>query len=157
MKRTCGLFFALALAGCAAPETRQPVAKAACEPPPAQLVTTDLKVGDGREVRSKTTSAIVVYTGWLYDPCAPEHKGTQFDSNADQRVPFGFVVGAGRVIKGWDEGVVGMKEGGKRQLVIPPDKGYGARDMGKIPPNSTLVFDVSLVQLTDPTQPPPKK
>jgi FKBP-type peptidyl-prolyl cis-trans isomerase len=126
----------------------------ACEPAPKQIVATDLKVGEGRTAVA-LASALVFYTGWLYDPCAPEHKGSQFDSNADKRVPFGFRIGAGRVIKGWDEGVAGMKEGGKRLLVIPADKAYGEREIaGRIPANSALIFEVNLVQLTFPGEPP---
>jgi FKBP-type peptidyl-prolyl cis-trans isomerase len=141
------------LAGCAGSATKTTAATSSCEPPPKQLVTQDLTVGDGREARVRTT-AIVSYTGWLYDPCAPDHKGAKFDSNVDNRVPFGFYIGGGRVIKGWEEGVVGMREGGKRRLIIPPDKAYGAQSNAAIPANSTLVFEVTLAQLTDPNQPP---
>lgn len=158
MKKICLAVAAAALAaGCAGTETKTQAASAApaggCEPAPKQLVTQDLKVGDGREARERTT-AIVSYTGWLYDPCAPDHKGAKFDSNVDNRVPFGFYIGGGRVIKGWEEGIVGMREGGKRRLVIPPDKGYGAQSNDKIPANSTLVFEVTLAQLSDPNQKP---
>ena len=80
--------------------------------------------------RSPARPCIVHYTGWLYDPAAPGGKGAKFDSSLDRKVPFGFILGAGRVIKGWDEGVVGMKAGGKRTLVIPPQLGYGERGAG---------------------------
>ena len=91
---------------------------------------------------------IVHYSGWLYDPTAPEGKGKKFDSSVDRKVPFGFFLGEGKVIKGWDEGVVGMKVGGQRRLVIPPQLGYGARGAGGvIPPNATLIFDVELLEV----------
>jgi FKBP-type peptidyl-prolyl cis-trans isomerase len=119
-------------------------------------VKKDLQEGTGRTA-VPLASALVFYTGWVYDPCAPDHKGIQFDSNVDKRVPFGLRIGAGRVIKGWDEGLPGMKEGGKRLLVIPASMAYGERQVGdKIPPNSALVFEVNLVQLANvPGQPAP--
>jgi FKBP-type peptidyl-prolyl cis-trans isomerase len=112
-----------------------------------QLVTTesglqyvDLVVGTGRQAESGDT-ATVHYTGRLAN-------GTKFDSSLDRKEPFSFQVGAGRVIKGWDEGVAGMKVGGKRKLVIPPDLGYGSRGAGNvIPPNATLTFEVELLGL----------
>lgn len=102
----------------------------------------DQVVGSGNEaVAGKTVS--VHYTGWLYQN---ETKGQKFDSSVDRGKPFEFPLGAGYVIKGWDEGVAGMKIGGKRTLIIPPDLGYGARGAGAaIPPNATLMFDVELL------------
>jgi FKBP-type peptidyl-prolyl cis-trans isomerase len=115
--------------------------------PAVPLQKTDLAPGAGAEIKSGQT-ALVHYTGWLYDAAAPENKGTKFDSSVDRNEPFEFPVGAGMVIKGWDEGVVGMKVGGKRRLVIPPEMGYGARGAGGvIPPGATLVFDVELVEI----------
>lgn len=108
------------------------------------LVKIDTKVGQGKEAKSGNV-VHVNYTGWLYDAKAPGNKGAKFDSSIG-RAPFGFSLGAGRVIKGWDEGVVGMKVGGQRTLIIPPALGYGSRDLaGQIPPNSTLIFDVELL------------
>ena len=108
---------------------------------------TDLSPGTGPEIKSGQT-ALVNYTGWLYDAAAPENKGKKFDSSVDRNEPFEFPVGAGMVIKGWDDGVVGMKVGGKRRLVIPPEMGYGSRGAGGvIPPGATLVFDVELVEI----------
>ena len=111
------------------------------------LQKTDLTPGNGAEIKSGQT-ALVHYTGWLYEPGAPDHKGKQFDSSMGGE-PFEFQLGAGHVIPGWDQGVVGMKVGGKRNLVIPPDMGYGARGAGNglIPPGATLVFDVELVEI----------
>ena len=128
-----------------AADEKKDAPKGACEPPPTELVKKDLKEGDGKTVAVRSPT-IVQYTGWLYDPCAPDHKGKQFDSSRG-RAPLSFIVGAGRVIKGWDEGVQGMKERGQRLLVIPPDKAYGERNVGNglIPPNSTLVFEVEVV------------
>jgi FKBP-type peptidyl-prolyl cis-trans isomerase len=108
----------------------------------------ELAPGAGAEIKSGQT-ALVHYTGWLYDAATPENKGKKFDSSVDRNEPFEFPVGAGMVIKGWDEGVVGMKPGGKRRLVIPADMGYGARGAGGglIPGGATLVFDVELVEI----------
>jgi FKBP-type peptidyl-prolyl cis-trans isomerase FkpA len=114
-----------------------------------QLQTTDTTVGTGAEaVKGKTV--VVHYTGWLYDPAAPDKKGRKFDSSVDRGTPFTFPLGAGRVIKGWDEGVAGMRVGGKRTLVIPPAMGYGSRGAGGvIPPDATLLFDVELLGVRD--------
>jgi FKBP-type peptidyl-prolyl cis-trans isomerase len=155
-KEICIAALAAILAGCGSAETKMaaapapaPPPKATCEGPPTTLVKKDLQEGNGRTA-VPLASAMVFYTGWVYDPCAPDHKGVQFDSNVGKPVPFGLRIGAGRVIKGWDEGLPGMKEGGKRLLVIPANMAYGERQVGdKIPPNSTLVFEVSLVQLAN--------
>jgi FKBP-type peptidyl-prolyl cis-trans isomerase FkpA len=112
-----------------------------------ELQIVDQKPGAGAEAVSGK-AVIVHYTGWLYDPAAPDGHGTKFDSSLDRGVPFGFFVGAGKVIKGWDEGIIGMKVGGKRTLVIPASKGYGERGAGSvIPPNATLLFDVELLEV----------
>lgn len=114
---------------------------------PSELQKIDVKQGNGDEAVSGK-AVVVNYTGWLYDPTAPDHKGKKFDSSLDRNVPFGFILGAGRVIKGWDQGVAGMKVGGQRTLVIPPTLGYGDRGAGGvIPPNATLIFDVELLQI----------
>jgi peptidylprolyl isomerase len=104
------------------------------------LRITDVVIGDGPEARSGQT-VVVHYRGTLED-------GTQFDASYDRGTPFSFPLGAGRVIKGWDEGVAGMQVGGKRKLVIPAELGYGARGAGGvIPPNATLIFDVELLEI----------
>lgn len=105
---------------------------------PSGVLAQDLAPGDGDTVATGTT-IVVRYTGWLPD-------GTLFDSNVDA-TPFQFRVGAGMVIPGWDDGLVGMKTGGRRKLVIPPDQGYGADGMAIIPPNATLVFDVEVLEI----------
>jgi len=111
------------------------------------LIKTDTKLGAGAAAQAGQT-VIVHYTGWLYDETAPEKKGKKFDSSLDRNEPFDFPLGGGRVIKGWDEGVAGMQEGGERTLVIPSEMGYGARGAGGvIPPNATLVFDVKLLKV----------
>jgi peptidylprolyl isomerase/FKBP-type peptidyl-prolyl cis-trans isomerase FkpA len=102
------------------------------------LIIDDITVGEGAEAKAGQ-EVTVHYTGWLAD-------GTKFDSSKDRGLPFGFSLGAGMVIKGWDEGVAGMKIGGVRKLTIPPHMGYGARGAGGvIPPNAVLVFEVELL------------
>jgi FKBP-type peptidyl-prolyl cis-trans isomerase len=125
----------------------QAAALAQAAAPNQGLNMTDVKVGSGVEaVAGKTV--VVHYTGWLYEEGADEHKGKKFDSSRDRGDPFDFPLGAGHVIKGWDQGVAGMKVGGQRTLVIPPELGYGARGAGGvIPPNATLVFDVELLDV----------
>ena len=114
-------------------------------PTTANFTKTDVKVGDGAEAKSGQ-SVSVHYTGWLYEPNSPETHGKKFDSSRDRGKAFVFPLGAGRVIKGWDQGVVGMKVGGQRTLIIPSDMAYGSRGAGGlIPPNATLIFDVELV------------
>jgi FKBP-type peptidyl-prolyl cis-trans isomerase FkpA len=114
----------------------------------ADLVKKDTKVGEGKLAEYRK-AVLVGYTGWLYDPTAPDLKGVKFDSSAGRATPFGFVIGAGRVIKGWDEGIPGMREGGERTLIVPADLAYGARGGadGKIPPNAALVFDLELIKV----------
>ena len=110
----------------------------------SELKKIDTVVGDGTAaIAGKEVD--VHYTGWLFDENAPDNKGQKFDSSLDRGQLFSFPLGAGHVIKGWDEGVAGMKIGGKRTLIIPSEMGYGARGAGGvIPPNATLVFDVEL-------------
>lgn len=113
---------------------------------PSDLQVEVLKKGDGELVEGRRT-VTVHYTGWLYDPSAKDGKGRKFDSSVDRARPFSFPLGAGRVIKGWDEGVSGMRVGEQRRLVIPSHMGYGARGAGNvIPGNATLVFDVELLK-----------
>jgi FKBP-type peptidyl-prolyl cis-trans isomerase FkpA len=155
--RVALVFVALAVA---APVKSQAPNKPPPVTPPASSTTaskfganvTDLKIIDQKQGTGAEAVAgkpvIVHYTGWLYDPAAPDGHGKKFDSSVDRGVPFGFLLGSGKVIKGWDEGVAGMKVGGKRTLVIPPGKAYGERGAGGvIPPNATLLFDVELIEV----------
>ena len=106
------------------------------------LQITDTKAGTGAEAR-KGQTVTVHYTGWLFNN---GQQGAKFDSSRDRKDPFKFPLGSGMVIKGWDEGVAGMKLGGQRTLIIPPEMGYGVRGAGGvIPPNATLKFDVELL------------
>lgn len=147
MRHSLALLASSALALCAL---------AACNgtPPPApassgqvdKLATVDTKVGNGAEAKPGMTVQ-VLYTGWLYDEHAKDKHGSKFDSTDDHGgEPFSFPLGEGQVIKGWDQGVAGMRVGGERTLLIPAELGYGARGAGGvIPPNASLVFDVKLV------------
>jgi len=153
--------FAAALAQAQAPQAQpaqaaQPEAPAAplvvgsATPGPAaeQLIITDTKIGTGTEA---TTGATVYmhYSGWLYRPLAKNMHGKLFDSSIQRGEPLDFVLGAGRVIKGWDQGIIGMKVGGKRTLIIPSELAYGSRPSAGsgIPANSALIFDVELVNV----------
>ncbi|MDG1463346.1 MAG: FKBP-type peptidyl-prolyl cis-trans isomerase [Gammaproteobacteria bacterium] len=110
-----------------------------------ELSIKDILVGDGDEAVQGQT-AVMHYTGWLYEPTAPDLRGKKFDSSLDRNQPFPFILGTGQVIRGWDEGVAGMKVGGKRELIIPPDMAYGSRGAGGvIPPDATLLFEVELL------------
>ena len=111
------------------------------------LQITDSKVGTGAEAKSGR-QVTVHYTGWLYDAKAADKHGKKFDSSKDHGEPFSFKLGGGQVIRGWDQGVAGMKVGGTRTLVIPSELGYGQRGAGgAIPPNATLLFDVELLEV----------
>jgi hypothetical protein len=131
-----------------APTTHTPPPAQPPAPPPdpnAKLETKDVKVGSGAEAKAGDR-VTVHYTGTLTN-------GTKFDSSVDRGQPYTFTLGSGTVIKGWDQGLVGMKAGGKRQLTIPPHLGYGAVDKGTIPPNSTLKFDVELLKVEPAAKP----
>jgi FKBP-type peptidyl-prolyl cis-trans isomerase FkpA len=127
-----------------------PLVVGSATPGPAAetLIVTDNKIGTGREATTGST-VYMHYTGWLYRPLAKGMKGRQFDSSIPRGEPLDFVLGTGRVIKGWDQGIVGMKVGGKRTLIIPSDLAYGSRPApgGGIPANSALIFDVELVDV----------
>ena len=124
-------------------------ALAGCEQTPtspsnnAPYSQTDLRVGTGAEAASGN-ALTVHYTGWLYNAANPGQRGAQFDSSAGGTA-FTFTLGIGGVISGWDQGLVGMKVGGLRRLIVPPSLGYGASRTGPIPPNATLLFEIELL------------
>lgn len=132
-----------------APASKAAPAAMSSGPGPAAetLIVTDVKLGSGKEATAGST-VVVNYTGWLYRPMAKNFHGKQFDSSIG-RGPFDFPLGKGMVIKGWDQGVAGMKVGGKRTLIIPSEMAYGPRGAGggEIPPNSPLIFDVELLDV----------
>lgn len=126
--------------GCSAPSTPPAAAPAA-----SSFESEDLKLGSGEAI-APGREALVQYTGWLYEASAADHKGREFDSSRTSGQPFRFALGAGQVIKGWDRGVAGMKVGGMRRLIIPPELAYGDQGAGGvIPPGATLLFEVELV------------
>lgn len=151
--RTClglvlvGIVSITACGGSSSSSSPSPVPAPAPSPTPAPtpapapapaFSAVDLREGTGATAFTGRNVA-VSYTGWLYDPSRPDSKGTQFDSGN-----ISFLLGARKVIPGWDQGIVNMKVGGQRRLVIPPNLGYGSQPVGTIPANSTLVFDVTL-------------
>jgi FKBP-type peptidyl-prolyl cis-trans isomerase FkpA len=140
-----GLALALSLAAC---ERHKPAAEAPplqADSSPVAFQKIDTAVGTGKTAGAGQR-VTVHYTGWLYAPNAPDHHGVQFDSSRG-REPFTFRLGSGGVIPGWDQGVDGMKVGGKRTLVIPASLGYGSDGAGPIPPNANLIFDVELLDV----------
>jgi len=127
---------------------QQPTNTSAAEPAPPEptVLVTDLVTGIGDEALPGMV-VIVHYTGWLFDPAASDQRGRKFDSSRDRGQPFSFPLGGQRVIRGWEQGIPGMKVGGTRRLVIPPGLAYGTRGAGNgvIPPGATLVFEVELL------------
>jgi FKBP-type peptidyl-prolyl cis-trans isomerase FkpA len=151
IRRSVFIAMLLAAAGASAQESGQPAAQAASQAAPAapQVQVVDTVVGSGHEAQigNKVT---VNYTGWFYKPLAVKQRGRKFDSSLEAgRTPLDFQLGAGQVIKGWEQGVAGMKVGGKRTLIIPSQLAYGKRGApgGSIPPDSDLIFDVELLDV----------
>ena len=139
------LLMAFFAGGCTADSPNPSEENTAMNEQVTELKKIDQGVGNGREAEPGL-NVTVHYTGWLYDPSKPDGKGEKFDSSVDRGEPFIFFLGGQQVIRGWDEGVAGMKVGGKRTLIIPSEMGYGSRGAGGvIPPNATLVFDVELL------------
>jgi len=150
--RAIALFVALAVCAIAfaaraeAPATSPPVTPPAAVAPEAAVLVTDLVKGVGDEAFPGMV-VIVHYTGWLYAPNAKNFRGRQFDSSRERGQPFSFHLGSGHVIRGWEQGIPGMKVGGTRRLVIPPELAYGSAGAGNgvIPPGATLLFEVELL------------
>jgi FKBP-type peptidyl-prolyl cis-trans isomerase FkpA len=150
------------VAGCkreSAPALPEGGSSPAAMPTPlvTELQREDLVVGTG-EALVEGQVAIVHYTGWLYDPAAPDLKGAKYDTSRDKPQPIPVTVGAGQVIKGWDLGVIGMQVGGQRRLIVPPGLAYGgtgAPGIVAIPPNAVLVLDIELYGI-EPTSAPPQ-
>jgi FKBP-type peptidyl-prolyl cis-trans isomerase FkpA len=146
MLRACALGLALTLSlGACKRREEAPSAPVKADSSPISLQKIDTTVGTGATATAGKR-VTVNYTGWLYLPDAPQHHGEQFDSSVGRK-PFTFQLGSGMVIPGWDQGVDGMKVGGKRTLVIPATLGYGAEGGGPIPPNANLIFDVELLDV----------
>lgn len=144
---SAALCAAACLASASEPPATPPPAEPQAPPPSEQaLLVTDLVKGVGDEALPGMV-VIVHYTGWLYDPVAKDHHGRQFDSSRERKQPFSFPLGGGRVIQGWEQGIPGMRVGGTRRLVIPPELAYGAQGAGRgvIPPNAALLFEVELL------------
>ena len=115
-----------------------------------QLTVIDREPGNPASALTVNGSPILVhYTGWLYDPSKPDGKGKQFDTSRSRVAPYSFIVGVGKVIKGWDQGVIGMKVNGKRTLIIPANLAYGERERPNIPANSNLIFDIEIINILD--------
>jgi FKBP-type peptidyl-prolyl cis-trans isomerase len=153
----------IALSACSKPESTSSEPAVEEPPPVTEKVVTEIEVveieaglsmrmlnkGHGA-VAEAGNVAVVHYTGWLYDPTQPDNRGTKFDSSVDRGEYFPFPLGARKVILGWDRGVAGMMVGERRELTIAPELAYGDRDLGIIPPGSTLVFEVDLIDLEIP-------
>lgn len=122
-----------------------PTSPTSGSPPPTTLVILDPRAGTGA-LAERGRTITVNYTGWLYDGNAAEQKGRQFDTSVG-RAPFTLVLGVGQVIAGWDQGLIGMRVGGLRRLVVPPALGYGSQGSGPIPGNATLVFEIELLSV----------
>ncbi len=141
------LILSATLSACGNSASTDKIKEVVAPVPLSSLIINDVKIDTGEEAKAGQTVS-VHYTGWLYDANAADKHGKQFDSSRTRGTPFNFPLGAGRVIKGWDQGVAGMKVGGQRTLTIPSALGYGSRGAGgSIPPNAVLVFDVELLDV----------
>ena len=140
-----GLALAATLSGCERRKEEAPPAPLAADTSSIQFQKIDTVVGTGKE--AKLGDRVTVhFTGWMYDPKAPGQRGQEFDSSR-QRAPYSFRIGGAAVYKAWDQGVAGMRVGGKRTLVVPSALGYGKEGAGPIPANANLVFEIKLVEV----------
>lgn len=140
-----GLALAATLAGCERRKEEPPPAPLVADTSAIQFQKIDTVVGTGKE--AKVGDRVTVhFTGWMYDPKAPGMRGQQFDSSL-KRVPYTFRIGGAAVYKAWDQGVGGMRVGGKRTLIVPAALGYGKEGAGPIPPNANLVFEIELLEV----------
>jgi FKBP-type peptidyl-prolyl cis-trans isomerase FkpA len=137
LMRNAILVMALCLAGACSDSPTSPV---------KSLEKIDVVVGTGTEATTGK-SVTVHYTGWLYDESRADHRGLEFDSSLDGGAPFTFIIGVTNVIQGWHQGIVGMRVGGRRTLVIPPNLAYGSTGSGPIPPNAAIIFDIELLNV----------
>ncbi len=152
MRLTRWLFGTLALALLATPLLADRKLSGTFKKLDSGLQIAETRPGSGKGAAKGQTLGML-YRGWIYDT-VKGRQGTQFDANLNRQKPFGFVLGAGQVIKGWDEGMLGMKKGAKRVLIIPPELGYGERGAGGvIPPGATLLFEVEVVSIKGEAQP----
>jgi FKBP-type peptidyl-prolyl cis-trans isomerase FkpA len=140
-----GLALAATLAGCERRKEAPPPAPLAADTAPVQFRKIDTVVGTGK-LASVGDRVTVHFTGWMYAPDKPQQRGEEFDSSR-KRLPFTFRIGGAAVIKGWDEGVGGMRVGGKRTLIVPGALGYGKEGVGPIPPNANLIFEIELMEV----------
>jgi FKBP-type peptidyl-prolyl cis-trans isomerase FkpA len=139
MKRLIPILALLVVSACSSDNSPMATPTPPTTTTSAPYSQTDLVVGTGA-IAAPGNTVTVAYAGWLHDSSRPDAKGTQFDSQTS----FSFALGTGQVIRGWDQGVAGMRVGGQRRLVIPPELAYGSAGRGTIPPNATLVFDITL-------------
>ena len=147
LARLCRSLTALAAAALLLPACEASPAAPAANAPYSQ---TDLRVGAG--ISAATGNVLTVhYTGWIYDATKTDNKGLQFDTSVGTD-PFTFTLGAGNVIAGWEQGLVGMKVGGLRKLIVPPSLGYGGLRRGPLPPNTAMVFEVELIEVKEADQ-----
>jgi len=140
---------ALAVAACASTPSKAPADRSAAgtfTTPVTELQFIDVGVGTGAEA-VPGMFVVLSYTGWLYDPFAPNYRGAKFDSSLDRHAAYGFFLDTGKVIRGWDDGIPGMRIGGRRTLAVPPGMAYGTGGSSVIPPNATLLFDIELIDV----------